>query len=255
MLAEDRLGRIARLIHEQGSVTVSELMERFSASESTIRRDLTRLEAQGCLTRVHGGATAAGRTIVPADLPMHERTGVHIAEKTAIARHAASLIAPEDFVYIDAGTTTEILASLVTETRATYVTNSINVARILLDKGCRVVVLGGVIKPVTVAIVGERAVSEARRYHFTMGFFGANGAAPETGFTTPELDEAAIKETVIGQTIHPYILCDASKFASVSPVTFASFESCTVITEEVPQGLEGYGNIVVASAAAEDDRF
>ena len=247
MLAEDRLEKIVALVNEHGSITATDLMRLLDASESTIRRDLTRLAQLGRIVKVHGGATAVNRTVVSADQTVYEKYSVHLEEKTAIARFAATLIGPDDFVYIDAGSTTERLVDFITETRATYFTNSISVAHTLLSRGCRVLVPAGELKPVTEALVGEQTVETLRRYHFTVGFFGANGATPDEGFTTPETGEALVKSTALAQTLRPYVLCDSSKFSMVSPVTFADFDDATVVTDALPSDLEEYTNIIVAS--------
>lgn len=249
MLAEDRLEKIVTLVNEHGSITATDLMQLLDASESTIRRDLTRLAQMGRIVKVHGGATAVTRTVVSSDQTVYEKYSVHLEEKTAIARFAATLIGPDDFVYIDAGSTTERLVDFITETRATYFTNSISVAHTLLSRGCRVFVPAGELKPVTEALVGEQTVDTLRRYHFTIGFFGANGATPDEGFTTPETGEALVKATALTQTLRPYVLCDSSKFSMVSPVTFADFDDATVVTDVLPADLEEYTNIIVASAA------
>ena len=81
----------------------------------------------------------------------------------------------------------------------------------------------------------------------TVGFFGANGATPDEGFTTPETGEALVKSTALAQTLRPYVLCDSSKFSMVSPVTFADFDDATVVTDALPSDLEEYTNIIVAS--------
>lgn len=249
MLAEDRLEKIVALVNEHGSIAATDLMQLLDASESTIRRDLTRLAQMGRIVKVHGGATAVTRTVVSSDQTVYEKYSVHLEEKTAIARFAATLIGPDDFVYIDAGSTTERLVDFITETRATYFTNSISVAHALLSRGCRVLVPAGELKPVTEALVGEQTVDTLRRYHFTIGFFGANGATPDEGFTTPETGEALVKATALTQTLRPYVLCDSSKFSMVSPVTFADFDDATVVTDVLPADLEEYTNIIVASAA------
>ena len=128
MLAEDRLEKIVALVNEHGSITATDLMQLLDASESTIRRDLTRLAQMGRIVKVHGGATAVTRTVVSSDQTVYEKYSVHLEEKTAIARFAATLIGPDDFVYIDAGSTTERLGDFITDTRATYFTHSISVA-------------------------------------------------------------------------------------------------------------------------------
>lgn len=246
MLAEDRLERIVDLVNQNGSITASELMQRLDASESTIRRDLNRLDEAGRIVKVHGGATSTGRTLVSLDQTVGEKHAERFEEKAAIARYAASLIQPDDFVYIDAGSTTGRLVDFITETRAAYLTNSIANAHALSLKGCRVLVPAGELKHITEALVGEQTVLSLSRYRFTLGFFGTNGATPDEGFTTPETGEAIVKGTALRRTLRPYVLCDSSKFSKVSLVAFADFDDAVVITDACPPELSGRQNVIVA---------
>lgn len=243
MLAEERLTRIANMVDERGAVSVPELMETLDASESTIRRDLQKLHRQGRIKKVHGGATRTSTDYVLSDLPFAGRQTLHMEEKRAIAAYAATLIRPDDFVFIDGGTTTECLVNAITETNATYLTNSLPHAQHLLAKGCRTLLPGGEIKPVTEVLVGAETVNAIRRYHFTVGFWGTNGASLEPGFTTPEFSEAAVKQISLEHTVRPYVLCDSSKFSKISLITFADFTDATVITDRLPQGEGAYRSV------------
>lgn len=247
MIAQERLTRIVSMVGEQGVVTVPELMEALNASESTIRRDLVKLDEQGRLNKVHGGATRIQEQYITADQSLAGRHALHMAEKRAIAAYAVQLIAPDDFVFIDGGTTTECLVDAITETRATYLTNSLPHAQRLLAKGCRTLLPGGEVKPVTEVLVGAETVNTIRRYHFTIGFWGTNGAGLETGFTTPEFSEAAVKQISLEHTVRPYVVCDSSKFSKISLIAFADFGDTMVITDRLPEGEGAYrsaGNVV-----------
>ncbi len=234
MIAEERWSHIVALVNERGVMTVSQLMEALDASESTVRRDLVRLDDMGRLRKVHGGATRlATSEMVMVDESMSGRKMYHMEEKRAIGAYAATLIKPGDFVFIDGGTTTECLVDAITETNATYLTNSLPHAQKLLSKGCRTLLPGGEVKPLTEVLIGSETVDSIRRYHFTIGFWGTNGAALDSGFTTPEFNEAAVKRIGIENTLHPYVLCDSSKFSSVALITFAEFKDAIVVTDRI----------------------
>ena len=240
MIAEERLARIVSMVNERGVVSVPDLMEALNASESTVRRDLLKLDAQGRLNKVHGGATRVSDQYITVDQSFAGRKALKMDEKRAIAAYAASLIGPNDFVFIDGGTTTECLVDSITETRATYLTNSLPHAQRLLSKGCRTLLPGGEIKAVTEVLVGAETVNTIRRYHFTVGFWGTNGAELETGFTTPEFSEAAVKQISLEHTVRPYVLADSSKFSKISLITFAEFNEATVITDRLPKDEGAY---------------
>ena len=247
MIAEERLTRIVNIVNDQGIVSVPQLMQELDASESTIRRDLIKLDSQGMLNKVHGGATSVRNDYVVADQSLAGRQSLHMDQKRAIAAYAATLIAPDDFVFIDGGSTTECLVDAITETRATFLTNSLPHAQRLLAKGCRTLLPGGEVKQATEVLVGAETVNAIRRYHFTLGFWGTNGAGLETGFTTPEFSEAAVKQISLEHTVRPYVLADSSKFSAISLITFAEFMDATVITDRLSEDDRTYrmaGNVL-----------
>ena len=83
------------------------------------------------------------------------------------------------------------------------------------------------------------------QYNFTKGFFGTNGISIEKGFTTPDVKEAMIKRKAMENCKQCYILGDDSKFSKLSCVTFAPFESGTIITSALEQDTyRKYKNIV-----------
>ena len=247
MIAEERLTRIVNIVNDQGIVSVPQLMQELDASESTIRRDLIKLDSQGMLNKVHGGATCVRNDYVVADQSLAGRQSLHMDQKRAIAAYAATLIAPDDFVFIDGGSTTECLVDAITETRATFLTDSLPHAQRLLAKGCRTLLPGGEVKQATEVLVGAETVNAIRRYHFTLGFWGTNGAGLETGFTTPEFSEAAVKQISLEHTVRPYVLCDSSKMSKTSLITFAEFMDATVVTDRLPDNEGAFrmaGNVV-----------
>lgn len=245
MLAEERHRKICETVLSRGTVTTVELMELLDASESTVRRDLAELEQRRRLVRVHGGASRIGNGYVLRDQALDEKHFLHAGEKQTIASFAASLIKPGDFVYLDAGSTTEALADCIEERDATYLTNSLPIARKLLARGCKTLLPGGTVKPLTEALVGEETIASLTKYHFTIGFWGTNGADPENGFTTPGFGESAVKQVSLEHTMRPYVICDSSKFKTISLIKFANFDDATIITDRVDElGYHEVGNIV-----------
>lgn len=232
MLIETRLDEIVKLVNEKSSITVQELTELFGASESTIRRDLTLLHKEGRINKVHGGATALSMYHTK-DQEIGLRKNLNKAEKLQIVRYAAELIVAEDFVYIDAGSTTDLLIDAITEKNAVYVTNAISHAKKLSQKGCEVHLLGGRFKLATEALVGNLTLDQLEQFNFTKGFFGTNGVTIKEGFTTPDIDEALVKKKALQRCREPYLLCDPDKFNHISPITFGDFKSATIITTSI----------------------
>lgn len=234
MLTQERYQIILNQLNTHGAVTVTELAAMLDASESTIRRDLNALAKAGKVNKVFGGATSVKRMSGVDETRVTARETTMQEEKRRIARYAATLVEDGDFVYIDSGTTTWYLAEYLKNERATYVTNGVNIAQKLLQSGLSVYLIGGRIKPVTEAVVGAEGVRSLEGYHFTKAFMGTNGIDLDAGFTTPDLEEARVKERAVRQSYMTFILADSTKFCRVYPVSFAKLEDCCIITEHLP---------------------
>ena len=232
MLTQDRHAKILSMLNEQGSVTLSELTETLSASESTVRRDLTTLANEGKLNKVHGGATSLNQDFVRFEDNIEEKLTKNTEEKMKIAEYAASQIQDDDFVFVDAGTTTLLMTSFLKNSKATFVTNGIDHAKQLSKNGCKTMVLGGELKQSTEAMIGLVAAKNLQKYSFTKAFIGTNGISDKRGFTTPDTEEAMLKEVAIEHSLITYVLADFSKFDKISAVTFAPIDAACIITDK-----------------------
>lgn len=108
----------------------------------------------------------------------------------------------------------------------------------------RFYLLGGEFKASTEAIVGEEVVEALEKYNFTKGFWGTNGVSVTKGFSTPDVKEAMIKKKSMENCMERYVLCDESKFSQLSCVSFAPFESATILTTGINREIyRNYKNI------------
>ena len=124
-------------------------------------------------------------------------------------------------------------------------TNAVAHAQRLAMRGLKVILAGGELKASTEAVVGSQAMQMLQNYHFTKGFFGTNGVTKKSGCTTPDINEAMIKRTAMGQCRESYVLCDSSKFDHVSAVTFAPFSGVKFLTNQRISGYEDCDNVEV----------
>ena len=236
MLAEERFGQILNLLTEKGTATVQELCEALNTSESTVRRDLNELDRLGKLKKVHGGATLPDSQFLADEPSMSAKESMAIVQKQSIAKAAVSLITAADFVFLDAGTTTLAVAKAVSgpALEAGYLTNGVAHAKILAQKGCRVFLPGGLLRPNTEAIIGAAALQSLQQYNFTKAFLGANGVSLDAGFTTPDPEEAAVKAAAVRRAREAWFLVDDSKFARVYPAVISDLQGGAILTNHCP---------------------
>lgn len=234
MLTQERHALILEKLEKESVVYLSDLMNLLDASESTIRRDLNYLDKAGLLKKVHGGATSLNSKIInTTEFEVEVRQGINKEDKIAIAKYAASLIKNDDLIYIDSGTTTELMIDFIEAKGATFVTNGIGHAKKLIHKNLTTYILGGELKLATEAIIGIEAINSLRKYNFTKGFFGVNGIDIERGFTTPDIREAMVKEEALKKSKLSFVLADNSKFNEISSITFGEISNTTIITTKL----------------------
>lgn len=237
MLSDERKKIILAELQEKGVVTSQNLVLRLNASESTIRRDLSELESSGLLERIHGGARQL--TQVEADPTMKEKTFKNVHNKMRIAVYASELIEDGDIIYLDAGTTTFEMISFIGEKNISVVTNSVFHANKLVDLGIPVVMIGGSIKSATKAAVGSAALQQLSRIYVDKAFMGMNGVDVRYGYTTPEVEEATIKQAAMTQANECFVLVDSSKWNVCCFAKVETLKQATIITDVCPSEILG----------------
>jgi len=224
MWHEERYQRIKTLLATFGRITVDRIVSEMEVSRETARRDLMDMEAAGELRRVRGGAVA----IVDVGEPSFaERAQIRLKEKRMIARTAAALIRTEQTVFLDAGSTTTLLAeALSVLSGLTLITNSIEAAQKLREadgmqnRGNRVVLLGGELSCELPATFGAVTINELSRYHVDVALLSPYGIDAVQGAGSFDLQEAEIARAMIRHASQVMILADYSKIGTVSHVSY-----------------------------------
>lgn len=213
-------GRRRQVILEQvqvfKAVKTSELSDSFSVSQMTIRNDLNALAEQGQLVRVHGGAIA--REWLTTEPSYQDKASVNRIEKEKIGRQAASLIEEGMAVFIGNGTTTmQIIKHLPVDKRFRIFTNALNHAlEVNQLPQAEVLVLGGYLRGVSLAMVGRLAHQALKGIFFDLAFLGANGISIERGLTIPSLEEAETAAEIIDHSQRTIVVADHTKFGIVA---------------------------------------
>lgn len=232
MLTEERHEYIIDKLKKENTVKIKDLQTELDCSISTVRRDLSDLEEQGLLVRVHGGAKRI--YTLSSEMEMEEKSTKNIQEKKEIGELAASFVKNEDIIYLDAGTTTyEMIPFLKDKEDLLVVTNGVNHANLLLENDVSTILLGGQIKKRTKAIIGSVALSQLKQYRFAKTFLGMNGIDTEFGYTTPDTEEASLKRVAGSLSNQTYVLTDQSKFHKINFVKVNELEDFAIITNQL----------------------
>lgn len=216
-----RRQQILHLLEENGSLDVGELADRFAVTVVTIRKDLDELEREGLLQRTFGGAVFTHRSRF--NRSFLERVRQHQREKRAIATAALEYIKDGDTIILDAGSTTLVLAQILKEqTRSAFIiTCSVPVALELSSAGYDILLLGGMVRNKSLALLGRETLAMLDRYRADKAFLGSSGFTVEKGHTTPNPDDAQIKEAIMKVSKEIYVLVDSSKYGDQCLTRFA----------------------------------
>ena len=216
LLAEPRRRKILEWLQEEGSARVRDLSGAFEVSEATIRQDLERLEADGYISREHGGAYLK-------TLPRHVETLSlqhleNMDKKRKIGVRAASLVGDSETVILDAGsTTTEVAHGLLQRRELTVITNALNIALILgAVPGFAVHMPGGQFKAPTLSLSGDKSVEYFRDILAGKLFLATAGVSLEAGLTYPSFADLQLKQAMIKAAQHVYLVADSTKINRTS---------------------------------------
>lgn len=248
MLTEERHNLILEFLEKKGIAKINELVEITNTSESTIRRDLTILEKINVLKRIHGGATLPRGRLT--ELSYQEKEVQSINEKRSIAEFTASLIEEGDSIYLDAGTSTFEMIQYIDKKNIVVVTNGLKHINALIERNINAYILGGKVKIITKAVVGSDALKHLQKFRFDKCFLGINAIHIECGYTTPDSEEAILKETAIKHSRQTFVLADESKFGEVSFVKVADLNEAIIITNSKMEDYEGYNKKTIIKVVA-----
>lgn len=235
MYAAERHRAIVSLLRERDRVSVTGLSQRFGVTTETIRRDLEQLDERGLVQRVHGGAVPRVPDFV-AESGLIERQGLNTASKAAIAQRALAFLPPAGgSVVLDAGTTTGTLALALPEgvELPGIITNSVAIASLLSARDVGdVLLLGGRVRRITQSAVGTQAVEALGRLRVDVAFMGANGLSLGHGFSTPDVDEAAVKRAMMASARQVIALVDSTKLGVEALHSFARLTDIDVLVTD-----------------------
>jgi DeoR/GlpR family transcriptional regulator of sugar metabolism len=228
----ERQRQILSLLGRQGRLSVAEIVEQFSISEATARRDLETLASQGKVQRVHGGVIALEQA--PPELPILQRKNEQAGEKERIGRVAASLVRDQETVFLGSGTTVlEVARNLRERKQLTVVTNSLPVLNMLAgQKEITVISLGGMLRESELSFIGhitEQALTELRVDKVIMG---TRGLSLEHGLTNDYLQETLTDRAILKIGREVIIVADFSKINRVSTALLAPLNVMSILVTD-----------------------
>ena len=219
------------------AVVAAALAVEFDVSEDAIRRDLRALAADGRCRRVYGGALP----LSSASRPMAARIGEGRQRKDALARAAATLIQPGEFLFLDNGSTNLALTGFLAEdAELTIATNSIDIAAAVLRRqDLQLIMIGGAVTTAVGGCVDAAAVLSMSQLNIDRCFLGACAVSETTGVSAFDSADATFKRSLLAASRQSVVLATTDKLDARAPHRIAALKDITrlVLEHDVPPAL------------------
>ncbi|WP_127594721.1 DeoR/GlpR family DNA-binding transcription regulator [Paenibacillus lautus] len=236
-----RYEKIMEYLLTHKEVTVADLSQQLQVTGKTIREDLTKLEEQGLIVRVHGGAVLAHSDQFGI-LPSKEPLAKHPNEKTEIALKALKHINTDDIIALDGGSTTLEIARRLEDVPLTVITNDVYIISELATKNhIRLVVPGGY--RVRNMLAGPEGVSYVTQLNIQKAFISATGVHLDHGLSIYTGDLIPFKRALIETSLEVYAVVDHHKFGQTALRTFSSLQEISGIITDAglsPEAIKQY---------------
>lgn len=243
MIPAVRQEKILELLSNNDIVSTDSLMKVLDVSVSTLRRDLVKLEEEKKITLLHGGGVRLMQKSV--ELNISTKLELNKEAKERIASKAASLVEEGDTIFLDPSSTTYLMTPFLAGRNVTVVTNGISHINQLINLEIPCILIGGSIKRTTNSCIGPLTEATLKTFYFNKCFLGASGFSIPSGITNHDINERVIKLLALNNSSQPYFLLDHTKYGIVTMVQVADLDAYPILIDEIPKGLEGYGNFIL----------
>lgn len=231
MFAGKRQEEIAAEVTARGSVKVADLAKRYGVTEDLIRKDLTRLEKNGLLKKVYGGAVSVRENVHR--YGYRERSSLFLEEREKIAADAIKLMRAGTVVFLDTSATSVLIAEKLRESgmALTVVTDMIAVMEALLEaKQIKLIFTGGVINETRDACWSASALRAVMTYRYDLALLGTAGVNLADGWLYTYIEEdGLLKKAVLERAEKTAVLCEAHKLLEEGDYIYAQLQDADLI--------------------------
>lgn len=249
LLQQERHNQILAKLNLEGQVRVKELSQAFHVTEDCIRKDLTILEKDGQLKRIHGGAMQVRKNLHA--INVIERIDKYVVEKKLIAQKAVKLIEPGTMIFLGISTVNLEIAKLIyqMDLHITVVTNMIDIMEIF-KSDCKtlLIFIGGTFNRARDGFIGSMTIDLLKSYKFDLSFIGVVGIDIYDGkITTYDVNDGLTKSEVMNSSKKCYIVAESAKLSLDGNYAFADMSDFTgyicekQLEDNIEKKILGYG--------------
>ena len=257
MARSDRHEKLIKILEATAAASVSDLSNKLNVSTMTIRRDLDKLNEQGVLKKIHGGAVFLKNDTDESDVlqpSFQKRIDEFGYYKNMIGREAIKYINNGDVVFFDAGTTTlAMIPHIPPDIEFTAITPAmITAVSLCNNKNVNVITVGGNIHHSSYSSVNYMAIEMINKFNADTAFISTKAFISPIGTFEAALPLLEVKRAIVQNSTKTILLADHSKFGEKSLCEAISISDIDMIitdnmvSSEILSELREYTNVVIA---------
>ncbi|MCL1895085.1 MAG: DeoR/GlpR family DNA-binding transcription regulator [Clostridiales bacterium] len=233
MIPEERRDRILSLLREEEVCSIKSLVSEFGVSRITIQRDLTMLEENGLLTKVHGGARVLRQESGVFETRFNIRYKQNYRKKLEIAKKALVYARPQGCIFIDSSTTAHVFGIEVFRQNIHDIVIVTNAPSLLSEATAypdfKIISTGGELLRSFSMYAGEWVMEFLDSINIDCAFISAAGVSEELKITTGHRELSSILLKVIQKSAEVNLLMDSTKLFRQGMISVAGLSDCTRI--------------------------
>ena len=252
----NRKNIILEKLSKEGTLTISKFADMLQVSEMTVRRDISALEKEAKVLTFYGGVSLNPDYSVDSrvvqngenDYCVERESLCQSAEKNRIANKAASLIEPSDVLFIDMGSTCQLILDYIDDGPKHIVyTYSLDVFNKCRSKeNIRTVLCGGYFYENTRMFEGPEGILTLENANYNKAFFGTMGIT-QNGVSVVHSYEVMTRKASLKTDSQKILLADSTKMGKEWRVTYGEISDFDIIitddkiSTEHAKMIEGFG--------------
>lgn len=233
MSISERQKQILSILNDRSFMTVQELSDLTFTSASSIRRDLTYLQDNGLVKRLHGGVSSISPIANVASF--YDRTHKNVKEKRIIAQKASLLLKDGQTVLLDSSTTaTFLLPYIAKHHNITVFTNNLSTALHAIELGINTHCLGGHSIGGSTALSGTETFTALANLTVDILFFSSQSLDKEGNISDMTEEENYARKLMLDSAKTKVFLCDGEKFNTQSTYKLCNLREIDYAVFDIP---------------------
>jgi DeoR/GlpR family transcriptional regulator of sugar metabolism len=231
MLKEERQNLIMEQINAHEKVLTIALTQLLNVSLDTVRRDLTEMEEDGKIVKVHGGAISKQYQV-----PFQQTSVYKQNIKQVVAAKALTLLTEGMSILLSGGTIVLELVKLIPKDfkGLVYTVSPLIALELAQRTAINVILLGGHVSKDSYLCTGSSVINQINNLRVDLCILGSNGLSAKNGLTDIEWEIAHVKSAIIANAKKVAILSISEKLEIVQEVKVCDLKQIDYLITELP---------------------